>query len=445
MNVEYFISKRIVSAKENKNVFSRPIIRITIFAVALSVAIMLISISILNGFQNQITDKVVSFASHIQIFKDNVDDKESSIILNDYFLDSLQTHGVSSINPVVYEFGLIKTDSDFLGIQLKGVSSNYNWQSLEDKITQGKICHSDSTIIISEQIALKLKVKIGDKIRVYFPSIKNNRVNVRPFYVTAFYNSSMPDFDNNLTFVDISKLQILKSWEYNKVSLIELSVDNFEDIDDITQNIDLSVWDFFDNYNRRIETLLSTDKISELSDNKKSILDSILHLNNHEKDVHLIQVRNIKQLYPQIFDWLKLQDMNVMVIILLMLLVSIMNIISSILILILEKTSFIGILKSFGSSNWTIRKIFMYNSLYLLGRGLFWGNLIAFVLLFFQYQFEIISLDDNTYYMSTIPISFDIETIIMLNLSTILVTILMMILPTIVITKISPIKAIRFH
>ena len=161
---------------------------------ALSIAIMLISISILNGFQNQITDKVVSFASHIQIFKDNVDDKESSIILNDYFLDSLQTHGVSSINPVVYEFGLIKTDSDFLGIQLKGVSSNYNWQRLEDKITQGKICHSDSTIIISEQIALKLKVKIGDKIRVYFPSIKNNRVNVRPFYVTAFYNSSMSGF-----------------------------------------------------------------------------------------------------------------------------------------------------------------------------------------------------------------------------------------------------------
>ena len=164
-----------------------------------------------------------------------------------------------------------------------------------------------------------------------------------------------------------------------------------------------------------------------------------------EKDVHLIQVKNIKQLYPQIFDWLKLQDMNVMVIILLMLLVAIMNIISSLLILILEKTSFIGVLKSFGSSNWTIRKIFMYNSLYLLARGLFWGNLIAFVLLFIQNQFEIISLDENTYYMSTIPISFDFGTIILLNLSTILVTFLMMILPTIVITKISPIRAIRFH
>ena len=445
MNVEYFISKRIINAKENKNVFSRPIIRVTIFAVALSVAVMLIALSILNGFQNQIIDKVVSFASHIQIFKDKLDNKESSIILNDYFLDSLQVDGVSSVSPVVYEFGLIKTDSDFLGIQLKGVSYDYNWLCIEDKITDGKICHSDSTIIISELIAVKLNIKIGDKIRIYFPSIKNDRVNVRPFYVTAFYNSYMPDFDNNLTFVDISKLQTLKSWKNNKVSLIELSVDNFEDIDNVTQNVDLSVWNFFDTYHSRIETLLSKDKISELSNKQKSTLDSFLRLNNDEKDVHLIQVKNIKQLYPQIFDWLKLQDMNVMVIILLMLLVAIMNIISSLLILILEKTSFIGVLKSFGSSNWTIRKIFMYNSLYLLARGLFWGNLIAFVLLFIQNQFEIISLDENTYYMSTIPISFDFGTIILLNLSTILVTFLMMILPTIVITKISPIRAIRFH
>ena len=141
MNVEYFISKRIVSAKENKNVFSRPIIRITIFAVALSVAVMLIALSILNGFQNQIIDKVFSFASHIQIFKEKLDNKESSIILNDYFLDSLQVDGVSSVSPVVYEFGLIKTDSDFLGIQLKGVSNDYNWLCIEDKITHGKICH----------------------------------------------------------------------------------------------------------------------------------------------------------------------------------------------------------------------------------------------------------------------------------------------------------------
>ncbi len=422
MNVEYFISKRIVGAKENKNALSRPIIRITIFAIALSVAVMLISLSILNGFQNQITDKVVSFASHIQIFKDKLEDKESPILLYDYFLDSIQVEGVSNISPIVYEYGLIKTDSDFLGIQLKGVSSNYNWIMIEDKITQGKICHSDSSIIISEMIAVKLNIKIGDKIRVYFPTIQNNRLNVRPFYVSAFYNSSMSDFDNSLTFVDISKLQKLKNWKNNEVSLLELTVDNFEDIDDITQNLQLSVFNFFDH-----------------------ISYSILGLDIDSRDAYSIQVRNIKQLYPQIFDWLKLQDMNVLVIIILMLLVSIMNIISILLILILEKTSFIGILKSFGSSNWTIRQIFIYNSLYLVGKGLLWGNLIAFVLLFIQYKFEIISLDESTYFMQSIPISFNIISIIFLNFATLFISLLMMILPTIVITKISPIKAIRFQ
>ena len=445
MNVEYFISKRIVSAKENKNVFSRPIIRITIFAVAISIAVMLISLSILNGFQSQITDKVVSFTSHIHIFKDNVEDIDSSIVLYDYFLDSIKVDGVSDINPVVYEFGLIKTDSDFLGIKLKGVSSEFNWLCIEDKITQGKICHSDSSIIISEMMSVKLNLQIGDKIRVYFPSIKNDRVIVRPFYVTALYNSSMSEFDNNLTFVDISKLRKLKNWRDNQVSLLELSVDNFENIDDITKEVDLSTFSFFAGHQRRIMPLLTTYRLGELSEKQKSDLDSMLRLKIDEKNAHLIKVRNIKQLYPQIFEWLKLQDMNVLVIIILMLLVAIMNIISSLLILILEKTSFIGILKSFGSSNWMIRKIFMFNTLYLLGRGLLWGNLIAFVLLFVQYQFEIISLDEATYYMSSIPISFNIGSIILLNVTTVFVSFLMMILPTIVITKISPIKAIRFH
>ena len=157
MNVEYFISKRIVSEGKNKNVFSHSIIRITIFAIALSVGVMLISLSILNGFQNHITYKVVSFASHIQIFKEKLEDKESSLVLYDYFLDSIQVDGVISVSPVVYEYGLIKTESDFLGIQLKGVDSDFNWIRIEDKITQGTICHSDSSIIVSEMIACKVK------------------------------------------------------------------------------------------------------------------------------------------------------------------------------------------------------------------------------------------------------------------------------------------------
>ena len=407
MNVEYFISKRIVSAKENKNVFSRPIIRVTISAIALSVAVMLISLSVLEGFQSEVTNKVVSFGSHIQIAPyQSVDDKiKSPLELTDKFIKSVSTNKeVSEIHPIVYDFALVKTNTDFLGINLKGVAKTYNWENIEDKITQGVGVNSDSSILISEQIAGKLNLQLGDKIRVYFPSVKNERVNVRPFYVCGLYNSSMSEFDESMTFVSINKLQKVKSWSEKEVSLIEIHLFDFSDVERVTKYLSVSVEDY---YNKN--------------------------------------VKSIHQLYPQIFDWLKLQDVNVMVIILLMLLVAGVNIISSLLILILEKTSFIGILKSMGVSNWSVRKIFLYNAMYLVSKGLLWGNFIAFMLLFVQYQFEIISLDESTYYMSTIPISFNLTSIFLLNIGTLITCLLMMILPTIVITKISVVKAIRFH
>ena len=404
MNLEYFISKRLVFAKENKNVFSRPIIRITISAIALSFAIMLISLSVLNGFQNQITNTVVSLSSHIQISNINKNESTIPLVLNDSLLMSIDIEKIRTINPVVNEFGLVKTNNDFLGIQLKGVSNDYPLKNIENKITKGNFTLNDSNIIISENISNKLYLNIGDKIRVYFPSINNNRVNVRPFYISAIYNSNMSEIDNNLCFVNISKLQILKNWKKNEVSLLELSVNDFDKLDDITKELSFSIDDYY-----------------------------------------LKNVKNIKDLYPQIFDWIQLQDMNFWVILILMLLVSIMNVISTLLILILEKTSFIGILKSFGSSNWMIRKVFIYNSLYLVIKGIFYGNIISLSLLLIQYYFNIISLDENIYFMKTVPISFDFLNIILLNLFTIVFCLIMMILPTLVITKISPIKAIRFQ
>ena len=214
----------------------------------------------------------------------------------------------------------------------------------------------------------------------------------------------MSEIDNNLCFVNISKLQILKNWKKNEVSLLELSVNDIDRLDDITKDLSLSIYDYY-----------------------------------------LKNVKNIKDLYPQIFDWIQLQDMNVKVIIVLMLLVSIMNVVSSLLILILEKTSFIGILKSFGSSNWLIRKVFIYNSLYLVIKGIFYGNIISLSLLLIQYYFNIVSLDENIYFMKTVPVSFDSLNIILLNVFTVVFCLIMMILPTLVITKISPIKAIRFQ
>ena len=407
MNVEYFISKRIVSAKENKNVFSRPIIRLTIFAIALSVAIMLISLSVLDGFQSEITNKVISFSSHIQISNNEKisETEEIPLELTDSFLVSVQKNSaIKDISNIIYEFGLVKTDDDFMGINLKGVEEDYDFSAFSDKIIDGDRIKSDSSIFISENIANKLNLKVADKIRVYFPSVNSERVNVRPFYVCGIFNINMNELDESLSFVSLSKLQKLKKWEENEVSLIEIKVSDFTKVDEVKNQLAVSVEDY---YNKNIVS--------------------------------------IKDLYPQIFDWLDLMNVNVVVIIILMLIVAVVNIITSLLILILEKTKFIGILKSLGTSNLSIRKVFMYNSIYLVFKGLLWGNIIALLILFIQHYFQIISLDPELYYMNSVPISFDLLSFLMLNIGTLIVCFVMMILPTIVITKISAVKAIRFE
>jgi len=407
MNVEYFISKRIVSAKENKNIFSRPIIRITIFAIALSVAVMLISLSILDGFQSEVTNKVISFGSHIQIsnYEKSSEKEEIPLELTDSFLNSVQQNSeITDIYNVIYDFGLVKTDDDFMGINMKGVDKYYNFSAFSDKIIDGNLLNSDSSIFISENIAHKLKLKVTDKIRVYFPSLNSERANVRPFYVCGIYNTNMNEFDETLAFVSLSRLQKLKKWQENEVSLIEIKVSDFAKVDEVKNQLEVSVEDY---YNKNIVS--------------------------------------IKDLYPQIFDWMDLMNVNVVVIIILMLIVAVVNIITSLLIMILEKTKFIGILKSLGTSNLSIRKVFMYNSMYLVSKGLLWGNIIALLILFIQHHFQIISLDPELYYMNSVPISFDLFSFLMLNIGTLIVCFVMMILPTIVITKISAVKAIRFE
>ena len=358
MNVEYFISKRLVSAKENKNVFSRPIIRITISAIALSVAVMIISLSVLDGFKSEVMNKVISFGSHIQIenYQDTESDSFTPLVLTEPFLQSIyQNKEIKSVQPIIYDFGLVKTKDDFLGINLKGVSDNYDWNLFSQQITEGELLNSDSSIVISENIANKLKLHLSDKINIYFPSLKKDRIKVRPFYVCGIYNTSMGEFDNSLTFVSSFTLQKLKKWNENEVSMLEITLHDFDDLDVVSSDLSTSVEDYY---------------------SKK--------------------VSSITYLYPQIFDWLSLQDINVRVIIILMLLVAGVNVVSSLLILILEKTKFIGIIKSLGATNWMVRKIFLYNSMYLVSKGLFLGNLLAFTLLFLQYQFQIISLDETS-------------------------------------------------
>ena len=302
---------------------------------------------------------------------------------------------------------------------------------------------------------------------MYFPSVNSERVNVRPFYVCGIFNINMNELDESLAFVSLSKLQKLKKWEENEVSLIEIKVSDFTKVDEVKESlrssldsitfvslselhrlkkmqedtisfIEIKLLDF-----SNVDDLAVVPNSLELSlDSFKLSLDSINILIKKNPSKTIV---SIKDLYPQIFDWLDLMNVNVVVIIVLMLIVAVVNIITSLLILILEKTKFIGILKSLGTSNLSIRKVFMYNSMYLVSKGLLWGNIIALLILFIQHYFQIISLDPELYYMNSVPISFDLLSFLMLNIGTLIVCFVMMILPTIVITKISAVKAIRFE
>lgn len=444
MNIEYFISKRLITAKENKNVFSRPIIRVTISAIAISVAVMVISLSILFGFKQEIIKKITGFNTHIQMqtsYIDSAYDKNPILSNEDLMYHIIKKNDIENIDRVMYSFGLIKTDNEFLGITLKGVENDYNWDFLKQHIIKG--VHLNETIcldtpdqewcagiLISSNTASKLQKDLGQKLRIYFPHNRRDIV-PRTFIISGIYNTGMQEIDNNFAIVDLNKLMQIDLLDNDPNLNNEVILPNsFIHEERVRERFEITLSDF-----------------ANLDESTKSIRRSLDSMSFVMKDPYNTVIQSIKEIkeYIDIFPWLDLQNINVRVIIILMLLVSGFNVISSILILILERTKLIGILKALGSSNWSIRKIFLYNSMYLAYKGLLWGNLIAFALLFIQYQFNIITLDEQVYYMKTIPVSFDIFSILLLNLGTLILCLLMMIIPSIVITKISSIKAIRFE
>ena len=407
MNVEYFIAKRLVSAKEGNNRLSRPIIRIAILAIALSVAVMLISIGVVKGFKKDIADKVIGFGSHIQItaFSDNNSYETKAISKNQDFYPSIENEkGINHIQYFATKAGIIKTADEIHGVILKGVGSDFNRDFFKDNLVEGEVpIYNDtltsSRVIISKKIADLLDLEIDEKLIMYFAQ---DPPRVRKFVVAGIYTTELEEFDNLYVFGDIRHIQNLNNWGIDSVGGFEITIHNFEDLDALTQMV-------------------------------------------YEKIDYDLNAQTIKEINPQIFDWLKLQDINVNVIIILMLIVAGINIITALLILILERTKLIGILKAIGQNNWSVRKVFLYNASYLIGKGLFWGNLLGIGLSFLQKYFHLISLNPSTYYMNTVPIHLTLSDILLLNFGAMLSCILMLIIPTYLITKITPIKAIRFE
>lgn len=409
MNISFFIAKRLFSTKENNNNYTRPIISIAVLAISLSVSLMMISLIILKGFKNEIYNKVTGFGSHIKITKltDNQSFENYPISFDDQlYSEILKNENVTNIQTVATKAGIIKNNEEILGVVLKGVGNDYDHSFLKSNLIEGNtlLISEDSLqksndIVVSESIARKIGCSVGDKLSIYF---MDNPVRVRKLNVIGVYNTGLSEFDDLLVFGDIKQIQKLNNWNSCQIGAYEVSLKDLKFLEDeaekIYQNLDFN-----------------------------------------------LNTTTIKQSYPQIFDWLALQDLNIIVIITLMLIVGSVNMITALLIIILEKTQFIGLLKSLGASNKIIRRIFLYNSLYLISRGLFFGNLIAIGFAVLQKKFSFISLDPEIYFMDKVPVSIDFLPLLYLNIGTIIICYVFLIVPSFIVSKISPIKALRFE
>lgn len=405
MNFEYFISKRFL--KENKKRFSQTALNLSVFSIALGLAVMILSVSIVTGFQQSIREKIAAFDGHIQISQyDFNNSMELPPIQRDNKVEMLiQNHkGIKSISSFAYKGGIIKANGIIQGCVFKGVDKNYDWDAFKPWIVKGNpLILNDSLksndVIISQTMANKLGIKNNEDFLVYF---MQDPPKVRKFKAIAFYHSGFADFDNKFIFGDLKQIQKLNKWNSNQIAGYEVMIDNFNEMDIQTKWI-------------------------------------------HDEIDYNLKALNLNQRYPFIMDWLNLLDTNVYFILGLMIIISGIGMIATLLILIMEKTKFIGSMKAMGATTNSIRKIFIYHSMYLSIRGLLLGNLIGIGLALAQKYFRLIPLDTSTYYMDAIPININPMHILLLNLGVLLIIAIIMWAPSHIISKISPVKALRYE
>jgi len=411
LKLEYFIAKRLIAAKEYKSSISAPIIKIAITAIALGMIMMIVSVATGTGLQEKIREKISAFNGHIIIsnYNDNQSDVSTEpLSLSQKFYPTFQSvTGINHIQAVATKDGIIRTEKAFEGIIFKGVGKDYRWSTLKEYVTEGRLPSVsndlNNEIIISKYLADRLELKRNDEFNTFFIKKEAHKLpNLRRFKIVGIYNSGFPEFDAAYVFGDIRHIQRINKWNANEIGSFELFIDDFTQIDSKGQEV----------YQEISSTL-----------NSQTIIDK----------------------YYYIFEWLKLFDFNIIVILVIMIVVSTINMVVALLVIILERTQMIGILKSMGASNWSIRKIFLYNASYLIMRGLFWGNLIGISLLLVQKYFGVIQLNPENYYVTQAPVNIDILAIVLLNVGTIVLCLLVLLIPSYIITKISPAKTIRFE
>ncbi|MBI9059041.1 MAG: ABC transporter permease [Labilibaculum sp.] len=413
MNLELFIAKKITNNEKGDGNISHPIISIAKVSIALGISVMILAVAIVTGFKSEITNKVIGFGSHIQItnYDNNSSFETQPIEKSTVSIDQIENiSGIKHVQAFATKPGILKTKSEIQGVVLNGVGFDYDWDFFKKHIVEGDTIQlsddgKSNDILISERLSTLLHLNLGDKISLHFIQ---NPPRMRRFTITGIYNTGMQEFDQLFLFCDIKHIQKLNDWTEDEISGYEIFIDDFNDLEYIEHQV-------------------------------KGITAS-----SFSEEGASLKVRNIIRKYPQIFSWLDMLDLNVWIILSLMILVAGFNMVSGLLIIILEKTNMIGILKALGTPNWSIRKIFLYQSSMLIGKGMLWGNVIGISICLLQYWFEIIPLDPANYYVDTVPINLNISHLILLNVGSLVATVSMLLIPSYLITKITPAKAIKF-
>ncbi len=397
---------------------SKPIVRIAVLGISLGLVVMILTVAIVTGFQNEIRDKVIGFGSNIQItnYDSNTSLEPTPVSRKQSFYPSIEEKpGIKHIQVYATKNGLLKTKKENEGVLLKGVGSDFDWSFIKKNLKEGEAFSVTDTgtsksIVLSKVMAARLDLKTGDKLLIYFVTKKKEaeedaapeyEQRVKDFYISGIYETGFEEYDKKVALVDIAQIQKLNYWTRDQVGGFEVSIDDYTKI----------------------------DKMGEIV---------------NEEIGQELSAQTIRQTNSTIFTWLDLQDVNAIVVISLMILVAGINMISALLIIILERTNMIGILKALGSSNGGIQKIFLYNAAFMIGKGLLWGNIAGIALCLFQKQFGIFTLPQETYYISVVPINMEPLHILLLNAGTLLACLFMLVIPSFIVSRITPVKAIRF-
>lgn len=415
MNVPYFLARRIYADNDNHKKVSRPAVRIATIGVAVGLAVMIVSVCVVLGFKHAIRDKVVGFGSHIQVAEFSMlqQGSDSPIEVDDSVMNVLRhIEGVKHVQRFAMKQGILKTDSDFLGVAFKGVGPEFDSTFIHQHLLEGVVPKfsdksSGNKILVSKVMADKLKLTCGSRIFAYF--IDDSGVRTRRFTIAGIYQTNLTQYDNVMCYTDLYTAVKLNGWQEDMASGAELQVSDFSKLDEVEDRV--------------------VRQVNRTSDSYGNTYSS----------------KTIKELSPQIFSWLDLLDLNVWIILIIMMAVAAVTMISGLLIIILERTQMIGLLKALGARNAMVRHTFMWFAAFIIGRGLLWGNIIALGLVALQYFTGVVKLDPATYYVSSVPVEVNVLFVVLLNIGTLLISLFVLIGPSFLISHIHPAKTMTYE